>query len=134
MVNVEQIYLMVNDLQTSRLFYEQGLELTPVRVGETTVTYATEGCELKLQEDFEPEVLEEYNLSPPRSDHDRGEGAIFVLTLEGNLHTLHLHLKNYLENIEGSLITSPRNVSWGGEMFIVQDPNGYLFEIRDDPV
>jgi catechol 2,3-dioxygenase-like lactoylglutathione lyase family enzyme len=122
-----QTYLMTSDLDRSRPFYETGLGLEPRREGESSVSYETGGCELKLQADFGPDQLDAFNLEPP--GEDRGEGAIVVVELEEELEAVHRRLAA-LEAGRGEPITEPRAVPWGERMFLARDPNGYVYEVR----
>lgn len=128
MSELTQLYLMTPDLEASRRFYEEGLRLSPTRVGESSCSYKTGTCELKLQADFSEGVLREYNLDPP--GENRGEGSIFVLAVEQNIDALHEHLTSASKKASESVLTAPQNVPWGERMFLVCDPNGYVFEIR----
>lgn len=131
MTQLTQTFLLVADLEESRQFYEGLLRLEPERVGESSVTYETGDCELKLQADFEPDVLEEYNLSPPPAT-GRGAGAILVLKVAEPLRTIHQRLNQTRTESTGKSLIEPRAVPWNGRMFLVEDPDGYVFEIRSN--
>lgn len=122
-----QTYLMTSDLAHSREFYESGLGLSPRREGESSVSYETGSCELKLQADFPEETLAAFNLEPP--GEDRGDGAVVVVETDDDLDTIHGRIAD-LDDEHGSALTEPREVSWGGRMFLARDPNGYVYEIR----
>lgn len=122
-----QTYLMTSDLARSRPFYESGLDLSPREEGESSVAYETGRCELKLQADFDEETLGAFNLEPPGDD--RGDGAIVVIQLAEELETVHERIEE-LDDQFGTALTEPREVPWGGRMFLARDPNGYVYELR----
>lgn len=127
MATFVQTYLMTADLERSRPFYESGLGLRPRCEGETSVSYETGGCELKLQTDFDGETLASFGLEPPGDD--RGDGAIVVIESEENLATVHERIAD-LDKELGETLSEPRAVPWGGRMFLASDANGYVYEVR----
>lgn len=129
MSDLVQLFLMTADLNESRRFYENVLELTPDRIGDTSCSYETGACELKLQADFPADVLSEFELPQPGTD--RGDGAVFVLTTDRDLDELHDHARTAAAETDGTILTVPRDVSWGGQMFLVRDPDGYVLEVRE---
>ena len=120
---------MVTDLQESRSFYENVLSLSTERVGETSVTYDLDGSQLKVQEDFDAETLDEYNLEPP-AHHVRGDGAILVIQHDTSIDGVAEHIVECIADTDGSIVLKPRSVPWGERMMLVRDPDGYVFEIR----
>lgn len=128
MPRIKQTFLMTANLARSRAFYEEALELEPARVGETSVSYETGACELKIQADFDPSVLAEFNMSPPAER--RGSGVVFALEVEDPLDRLHEALQERLASRAGEVLIEPRDVTWGGRMFLVRDPDGYVLELR----
>lgn len=129
MARVKQIFLMVTELESSRQFYEDGLGLDPDDVGESSVAYDTGECELKIQSDFDPGVLEQFNMSPPPSKN-RGSGAVRVIQADEPLADLADRIENDLPDEVSELRMEPREVPWGGRICLVADPDGYIFEIR----
>jgi predicted enzyme related to lactoylglutathione lyase len=129
MTDLAQAYLLTTDLDRARAFYEAGLDLDPSRVGDTSVAYETGGCELKVQADFDPAELASFGLEPPPAT-GRGEGAIHVLETEADLDTLHRQARTTTETVGGEVLSEPRDVPWGGRMFLVRSPDGYTFEVR----
>jgi uncharacterized glyoxalase superfamily protein PhnB len=129
MGTVEQLFLLVADLERSRTFYEEAIGLTPDRVGETSVTYETGGCQLKLQADFDPGVLEGFNLPEPPAA-DRGSGAISVLSVDEPLSDRYEQVVEVTGTAAGEPLTEPRAVPWGDRMFLTADPDGYVWEVR----
>lgn len=127
MPGLSQVFLTTPDLERSRRFYEEALGLQPGRVGETSVSYATEGAELKIQLDFEDETFREYNLTVP--GNERGEGGVYVLEQEEDLGEVY---RRCVEHGSAEPLTEPRDVEWDGMMFLVRSPAGYVFEIRQN--
>lgn len=82
-----------------------------------------------LEQDFEPEELDVFNLSPPPSD-GRGAGAVFVIEVEDQLEAIYDRMDQILEPDSGTLLIEPREVPWGGYMFLASDPDGYVVEVR----
>lgn len=128
-MRVKQLFLMVSDLEASRAFYEDALGAVPTDVGESSVAYDTGACELKLESDFPPEVLEQFNLSQP-PESDRGGGAVHVVETDTPLDERYEHMERALADAPGELLIEPRDVPWGGRMFLAADPDGYVLEVR----
>jgi len=128
MTELSQLFLLSSDLPAAREFYETALGLEPRTVGESSVAYETGACELKIQADFDPETLEPFGLSPPTGQ--RGEGGIVVLAVEQPLDELYEQMSTALGGGPGELLIEPREVPWGGRMFLARDPDGYVLEIR----
>ncbi len=129
MSKLVQVYLMVNDLSKSRDFYERVMGLSPKNNGNGTCAYETGDCELKLQIDFDPVALKAFNLEPPR-EGNRGDGSVYIVTIEGEIGQIYKRIKDTIKNSNGKLITEPREIPWGESMFLVRDPDGYLIEVR----
>lgn len=127
MATLVQTYLMTADLDGSRPFYESGLGLTPRRDGDTSVSYETGDCELKLQADFDLNTLDSFGLEPP--GEDRGDGTIVVVEANEALETIHERITDLDEGF-GEALTEPRKVPWGERMFLARDPNDYVYEVR----
>ena len=128
MTELSQLFLLSADLSTAREFYETALGLEPRRVGDASVAYETGACELKIQADFDPETLEAFGLSPPAGR--RGEGGIVVLAVDEPLDELYERMSTALEGEPGEPLIEPREVPWGGRMFLARDPDGYVLELR----
>jgi len=131
MTVLDQVYLMTADLERARRFYEDALGVTPSRVGGSSVAYETGGCELKIQADHDPEVLASFNMDPP-PETGRGAGAVYVLEMSDPVDAVYDRVTGSVEDAGGRVLTSPRDVPWGGRMFLVESPDGYTFEIRGD--
>lgn len=129
MTQVTQLFLLVTDIAQSRRFYENVLGLKPSTIGDSSIGYETGNCELKLQSDFDEGVLEQYNLSSPPAV-DRGAGAIFVLEVEEPLRDIYRRVNQTFTNTGGESLIEPRSVQWNGRIFLIKDPDGYIYEIR----
>jgi catechol 2,3-dioxygenase-like lactoylglutathione lyase family enzyme len=130
MATLSQVYLLTPALERSRAFFEDALGLTPDRVGDSSVSYGTGGCELKIQADHDPETLASFGLERP-PDSGRGAGAVYVLTVDEPVAAVHDRVAAALEDGAGTVLTEPRTVPWGGTMFLVRSPSGYVFEVRE---
>jgi catechol 2,3-dioxygenase-like lactoylglutathione lyase family enzyme len=128
MSSLKQIFLMSADLEATREFYETAVGLEPREVGESSVAYETGSAELKIEADFAPEELEAFNLSPPAER--RGEGVIVVLGLDQPIAETYERMQRELADAPGELLIEPREVPWGGRMFLARDPDGYVLELR----
>lgn len=120
---------MTPNLEEARKFYEGVLDLELGRVGETSVTYETGKCELKIQTDFDPGVLKTFNMSPP-PESNRGAGAVHILEKEEEVDVVFNRMADQIDDTGGKFVTEPRDVPWGDRMFLIQSPDGYIFEIR----
>lgn len=129
MAHLKQLFLMASDLETTRAFYEAALGLDPTDIGASSVAYETGDCELKIQSDFPSEVLQQFNLSQP-PESDRGAGAVYVVGVDGSLDSRYERMRSALDDSAGELLIEPQEVPWGGRMFLVRDPDGYVLEIR----
>ena len=118
--------LSTADLDRSRRFFEETLGLSPERVGDTSASYETGTCELKLQADFPDDVLEAFNLDAP-PETNRGGGAMFVMELDEPLDDVHGRVE---ATDGGEALIEPRDVPWGVRIFLARSPEGYLFEVR----
>lgn len=129
MSKIQQIFLLVTDLETTRAFYEDALGLSVKAIGDSSVAYETGDCELKINADFEPDVLAHFNLDEPPAEN-RGAGAIHVLRVEEPLTDVYDRMERILNAEAGEVLIEPQSVPWGGRMFLVRDPDGYVLEIR----
>ena len=118
--------LATSDLDRSRRFFEGTLGLAPERVGDTSASYETGTCELKLQADFPDDVLEAFNLDAP-PETGRGGGAMFVLSLDEPLDDVHGRVET---DPDGEALIEPQEVPWGVRIFLARSPEGYVFEVR----
>ena len=133
MSNLQQIYLMVNDLESSRKFYERVLELETREIKESSIRFETGNCELMLEGNFDPEVLDGFNLSPPPKREDRGQGAVIALQLTEDLNSVHKRAQRLHARFKSSyqMATAPRSVDWGEqEIMNLKDPDVYGLELQ----
>ena len=120
---IPQIYLMVTDLEASARFYENGLGLPVAERGNRSVEFDTGACALKIEADFDEATLKEFGLEPP--GNQRGDGAVVVLGVD-DVEAVHERVDGL---DEGRVLTPPTEVSWGRELFLVEDPDGYVVEV-----
>lgn len=128
MTTLAQLFLTSSDLEAAREFYEAAVGLEPRTVGDGSVAYETGACELKIEADFDPEELAAFGLSPPGDD--RGDGAVVVLAVEEPLEDVYERMERELADRPGELLVEPREVPWGGRIFLARDPDGYVLELR----
>lgn len=117
----QQTYLMVSDIDRSTAFYAETLGLEVTDRGERSTTFANGGAELKLEQDFDEETLDAFGLEQPGSD--RGDGLILGVEAPA-LEALY----DRAERGDCEVLTEPREVSWGRELFLLRDPDGYVIE------
>lgn len=130
MTTLSQVYLMTPALDRSREFFEDALGLAAERVGDSSVSYRTGGCELKLQADHDPEMLDSFGLERP-PDAGRGAGAVNVLTVSEPVEAVRGRVAEATDEGPGTVLTEARDVPWGGRMFLAKSPAGYVFEVRE---
>ncbi|KAB1197139.1 MULTISPECIES: VOC family protein [Haloferax] len=129
MATLAQLFLTSGDLATAREFYEVAVGLEPRTVSNGSVAYETGACELKIEADFDPEELAAFGLSPPGSE--RGDGAVVVLVVDEPLADVYARMERELDERPGELLVEPREVPWGGRIFLARDPDGYVLELRE---
>lgn len=122
MPDLHQTYLMVTDVTASLDFYSTVLSLSVTEQSETKVAFETGGCELVLEEDFDRETLAAFGLTPPGSD--RGNGAIIVFEVEDVAA-----VADQATEYGAPVLTGPREVEWGRELCLIEDPDGYVLEV-----
>ena len=119
---LHQLFLMTPDLEQSRAFFENVLELEKIDESERSMEFETGSCTLKIEADFEKEVLAEFGLEPPSDS--RGDGVIPVIEVD-DIEATHRRAVEAGAEIR----MEPREVSWGRKMFLVESPSGYIFEV-----
>lgn len=125
MADLLELSLATPDLERSRRFLESVLGLEPAHLGDSSASYATGTCELKLQADFPAEVREAFNLPAPPAD--RGGGAMAVLQLEEPLEASY---ERVVAAEAGEALIEPRDVPWGVRTFLARTPAGHVIEVR----
>ncbi|RQH02346.1 VOC family protein [Natrarchaeobius oligotrophus] len=120
--SLSQVYLMVTDLERSSEFYEEVFGLTVEERGSRSVAFDTGACELKLERQFDDETLDAFGLTPPGDD--RGDGAITVLEVD-DVDAVH----ERAQEAEATIPFGPADVDWGRRILLVEDPDGYVFEV-----
>lgn len=119
---LHQVYLMTPDLEASTAFYEEALGLTKTEEGDRSVGFETGRCALKIEADFDADTLAAFGMEPP--GERRGDGAVIVLEVDDVQGTYERAV-----DAGASVIMEPREVDWGREMFLVESPAGYVFEV-----
>lgn len=119
---VNQVYLMVRDVDESRAFYRETLGFEVADRAERRVKLRTGECTLVLEQDFTPETLSSFGLSPPSDP--RGEGVIVVLAVP-DVDAVYDRVR--ADGLE--VHCEPRDVDWGRRLFLLDDPDGYTLEI-----
>jgi len=117
-----QTYLMVRDIDQSIQFYSELIGLSVNQRGKRSATVNAGAGELKFEQDFDPETLDAFGLDPPGAD--RGAGLIIGIQVD-TLDPVYDRLKE----ADADLLIEPREVDWGRELFLVQDPDGYVLEV-----
>lgn len=120
--SLHQVYLMTPDLEASRRFYEEALGLPVAEEGERSVAFETGQCTLKVEQDFEADTLEAFGMEPPGDR--RGDGAVVVIEVD-DVEARH----DRAVAAGADVLLERTEVSWGREMFLVESPAGYVFEV-----
>lgn len=119
---LHQTYLMVTDVDASLPFYRDVLGLAVADEADGRAKFDTGECTLVLEEDFDEAVLEEFGLEPPGDE--RGDGVILVVEVD-DVEAVH----DRAQAAGAEVLMAPRTVNWGRKMFLVADPDGYVFEV-----
>lgn len=122
MQELTQVFLMVTNLEQSVEFYSESLGFDQLEQGDRSATFDTGRCQLVVEKDFDEETLSQFGLTPPQGQ--RGEGAILVVTVDD---VDAVYERATTAGVE--TLIEPQAVSWGRELFLVRDPNGYVLEI-----
>lgn len=116
---------MVADVDRSTAFYAETLGLSVAERGERSTTFDTGAAELVIEQDFGEEELAAFGLTPPGPN--RGDGVIVVIAV-ADVGAVHERAVADGANV----LTEPRAVDWGRELFLVRDPDGYVVEVSRD--
>lgn len=119
---LHELYLMVSDLDRSVRFYRETVGLQLADRGQRSATFETGACPLKVEADFDAETLAEFGLRPP--GERRGDGAVFALEVE-DVHERY----DQATTTGAETLIEPQEVPWGREMFLLEDPDGYVIEL-----
>ncbi len=125
---LSQVFVLVSDLQESRYFLEECIGVEASETGDESATYRAGDMEFKIREDYDEDALDEFNLELPRGD--RGSGVFFVFETDDDINEVYRRIDSCSREIGVEALTEVRDVDWGGTMFLVRDPDGYIFEIR----
>lgn len=119
---LHELYLMVSDLDRSVRFYRDTVGLQLAEHGQRSATFETGACPLKVEADFDEETLADFGLRPP--GESRGDGAVLALEV-ADVHACYDHATA----AGAETLIEPQEVSWGREMFLLKDPDGYVLEL-----
>lgn len=122
MAHLHQVYLMTPDIEASTAFCEDALGLEKTHDGDRSVAFETGQCELKFEKDFDDETLAAFGMEPP--GENRGGGVVTVVEVE-DVATAH----ERAQEAGATVLKEPMETSWDREMFLVQSPAGYVFEV-----
>ncbi len=125
-MDLRQIFLMVEDLDQSRKFYEESIGLDLIESGQRSFDFDLGTCELRIEREFDEETLSEFGLRQPSHFDGELENAIHVLEVD-NIDTVY----ERVESSAGEIISGIHDVDWNGRIFLVRDPDGYLFELTE---
>lgn len=122
MAHLHQVYLMTPDIEASTAFCRDALGLEQTHDGERSVAFDTGACELKFERDFDEDTLAAFGMEPP--GENRGSGAVIVVEVDDVRET---HRR--ATEAGATVLREPMETSWDREMFLVESPAGYVFEV-----
>lgn len=122
MPHLHQVYLMTPDLRASTAFCEEALDLEKTHDGERSVAFETGECELKFEKDFDEETLAAFGMQPP--GENRGGGLVSVVEVD-DVEAAH----ERAQAAGATVLKEPMETDWDREMFLVESPAGYVFEV-----
>ena len=122
MTHLHQVYLMTPDIEASTQFCTEALGLEQTYDGDRSVAFDTGTCELKFERDFDEETLAAFGMEPPGDN--RGGGAVLVIEVD-DIEAAH----ERAQDAGATVLRTPMETSWDREMFLVQSPAGYVFEV-----
>ena len=120
--SISNIFLICRNLEKSRNFYSNFLELKEKKKEQDFIEYKVGGINLVIHAPIKDEEMEKWNLKPVINE--RGSGVILTLVPE-NLEDAY---KKILQN-NVKILFPPKDVSWGYRIFMVEDPDGFVIEI-----
>jgi len=124
-----QTFLQVSDVDETVAFYESVFGLDVRERSASKATFRTGECSLVVQADFDADTLAAFGMTPPGPD--RGDGLVIVLDVE-DVDAVHERAVDR----GATVLTPPREVDWGRRLCLIEDPDGYVFEVSrpvDDP-
>ena len=123
------VSIAAKDLEESTEFYESVFGLDVRERSASKATFRTGECSLVVQADFDADTLAAFGMTPPGPD--RGDGLVIVLDVE-DVDAVHERAVDR----GATVLTPPREVDWGRRLCLIEDPDGYVFEVSrpvDDP-
>jgi catechol 2,3-dioxygenase-like lactoylglutathione lyase family enzyme len=121
---VHQVLLIVSDLEDSVHFYNDVLGLGADRIGEGSAEFQVNNQRLVLEEDFDEDIFDEFNLDPPGDV--RGSGVIIGL----DVSNVTQRYEQITDSSSGGVLP-PREVEWGRRICFIEDPDGYTIELSE---
>tara|TARA_B110000263_G_scaffold248851_1_gene264801 strand:+ start:1538 stop:1915 length:378 start_codon:yes stop_codon:yes gene_type:complete len=121
MNEVHEVTLIVKNIEESKEFYENILELKRVNKPGSREEFVAGGCSIVLEEDFSEEVFKAYNLRKPMGK--RGDGLVLELNVDDVDKIYNLAKEEGIE-----ILTAPKS-AWGRYHFLLEDPDGYVIGI-----
>lgn len=120
--SISNIFLICRNLEKSRNFYSNFLELKEKKKEKDFIEYKIGGNNLVIHAPIKDEEMKKWNLKPVINE--RGSGVILTLIPEDLEDAYKKMLKNNVK-----ILFPPKDVSWGYRIFMVEDPNGFVIEI-----
>ena len=120
--SISNIFLICRNLEKSRNFYSNFLELKKKKKEKDFIEYKIGGNNLVIHAPIKDEEMKKWNLKPVINE--RGSGVILTLIPEDLEDAYKKMLKNNVK-----ILFPPKDVSWGYRIFMVEDPNGFVIEI-----
>jgi len=124
-----QVFLIVSDVARSVQFYRNLLEQSPASENARHARFDLGPASLAIHEDLTADEISTWRVDP--MPERRGWGVYLTLQLD-DLEGAYRRLTS----AGGEVVTPPASTSWGTEMFLAKDPDGYLLEIsrrREEP-
>jgi catechol 2,3-dioxygenase-like lactoylglutathione lyase family enzyme len=121
MNEVHEVTLIVKNIEESKRFYEDILELKRVNKPGSREEFMAGGCSIVLEEDFSEEVFEAYNLRKPIGK--RGDGLVLELNVDDVDKIYNLANESGIR-----ILTTPKS-AWERYHFLLEDPDGYVIGI-----
>jgi len=122
MPRLHQTFLQVTDVDATVACYESVFGLSVAERSPSKATFRPGECELVVQAEFDEETLSAFGMTPPGPD--RGGGVVVVLTVE-DVDAVHQRALDH----GATVLAEPREVSWGRRLCLIEDPDGYVFEL-----
>ena len=122
--SISNIFLICKNLEKSRKFYSDILELKEKKKESDFIEYEIGGNCLVIHAPIKDKIMKEWNLSPVIKE--RGSGVILTMVPENLEDTYQKIIKK-----EAKILFPPKDVSWGYRIFMIEDPNGFVIEISE---